>query len=221
LRKTRPAPIEPDTIREQVTAAKAKLAQLVQQRIELAEASLTDADAEQRYRAAMQEVSAAGAEVERPEEALTSIEAKAAQALREEQAKALAEQRKKVAAMLPQRVEAAQNFTEHLSALVRAYRKLVDLSARCFVGWPGGDAPYTGTMLGNLEIKQAVAGELYRLGHVEVVTGGFAIGRDAPSLPAPRAPGLGAPPETMAPLATLVETANELALALIEEKHDH
>ena len=50
LRKAaRPAPIELDTIREQVAAAKAKLAQLVQQRIELAEQSLTDADAEQRY----------------------------------------------------------------------------------------------------------------------------------------------------------------------------
>ncbi len=216
-RKIEPA-LLPEQIRERLAAAKARHGQLTIRQMELAEESVQSPEVEKQYNQVVADMVAASGEIERLELALAGIERKAAQLQASEQ---LAEQtalRARVAKLLDQRMAPAKRFEAAIGEAVRCFREIVDLSDRALMAWPGRQ-PDGGAAFSNLEISSLVAAELFRQGHVAIVTGRPPSGRrEIPPLPAPKAPGLEFidMPERVKPLAAAIEEANAFAKKVME-----
>jgi hypothetical protein len=71
-----------------------------------------------------------------------------------------------------------------------------------------------------VQLCSLVAGELFRLSNVPVVTGRPSVSRTTPSLPAPKSPNLDRP-DQIKPLADAIKEANDFARSVMEGKHDH
>jgi hypothetical protein len=221
LARSAPA-LLPDDVRASLSAAEGKLAALLNRQRELAEQSLVSPAAEQKYQDIVREIAAADGEIKRYEAALENLEAKAKEARTREQIAEQAALRQRVLKILDGRLPAAKRFEAAIAEAVLAFRELFTASDRAHIAWPG-TPPNGGAALGNLELLQLIRGELFRQGHVVLVTGRTPSGgRQVPSLPAPKSPGFefADMPERIQPLAAAIEAANAFARAVMEGKHN-
>lgn len=216
-RKIEPA-LMPEQIRERIAAARTRYESLTASQAAIAERSLQDEAAEREYAKVIEEMTAASADIERMELALTGMQRKAAERLQADQ---LAEQSAlcaRVSKILDQRTQAAKAFTLAIGEAVRSFREMVDLSDKAFMAWPSPQQP-SGAAFSNAELVALAAAEMFKQGHVVPITGRPPTGRrEIPPLPAPKAPGLEflELPERVKPLAESIEEANAFAKTLLE-----
>jgi hypothetical protein len=217
-RKIEPPVLMPEQIRERIATAKARHTELTARQMELAEQSVQSSDVEKDYLKTIDDMAAAQADIERLELALAGMEKKAAQKFEAEQLAEQAALRARVSKILDQRVPSAKAFEVAIADAVRAFREIVDLSDRAAMAWPGRQ-PEGGAALSNLEICTLVSSELFRQGHVAIVTGRPPTGRrEPPPLPAPRAPSLEFidMPDRVPSIVAQIEQANAFAKMTLE-----
>jgi hypothetical protein len=214
-------PLLPEEVRASLDAAKSKLAALLNRQRELAAESLTSPEAEGAYHAVVREIAAANSEVERFEVGLQSLEARAKEARTREQLAEQAALRARVLKILDSRLPAAKRFESAIAEAMLAFREIFTASDRAHIAWPGAP-PNGGAALGNMELLALVSGELWRQGHVPLITGRPPGNRQVPSLPGPRSPSLEFTdlPERILPLAAAIEAANAFARTAMEGKQN-
>jgi hypothetical protein len=206
-------------IQNQLSAAKQQLSEALRKQADAAEASITNGQRAE-YDRAVAVVTTARGEIDRLEKALASVEAKVAELARQRRLTEQSGVRQRVGKILDLRLDAAKAFTEHLTLLVRDFQHLCELSNKAYVAFPrDGSEPPEGIALGNMELCSLVAGELFRLGNVPVITGREGVGGKTPSLPAPKSPNLDRH-DQIKPLADVIEQANRFAHSLMEGKND-
>jgi hypothetical protein len=216
-RKPQASPAE---ILDLIAARKAELPALLKRQNEEAERSITSND-ESEYRAAVDAVAAAHRDIERLQSAMVGANARSREQAEAQQRAAQAAVRERISKLLEQRLPVAEKIEKAITTLVQAWRELIEISDRALAAYPGGPPP-SGLALSNSELIILVAGEMARLGNVPPITGRPVIGRQIPSLPAPRSPDfmLQGMPERITPLRVAIERANETARNHMEGKRN-
>jgi hypothetical protein len=212
------APLQPAEILEQIADLKAQKPELERRMGEEAELSVSSGD-DTRYNAAVDALVAHDQNVRRLEAALSGAEARSKEEARAQRLAAAASLRAHVGKLLDQRLPVAEKIEKAITDLVRGWRELIELSDKALTAYPGGPPP-SGLALSNSELITLVAGEMARLGNVPPITGRPVVGRQTPSLPAPRSPDfmLAGMPERITPLRVQIERANETARNHMEGK---
>jgi hypothetical protein len=164
-------------------------------------------------------VAALHREIERLQSALIGATARSAAEREAQQRAAHAAQVERVSKLLEQRLPVAERIEKAITDLVKGWQDLIKISDEALTVYPGGPPP-SGLALSNSELITLVAGEMARLGNVPPITGRPVIGRQIPSLPAPRSPDfmLAGTPERITPLRVGIEQANQTARNHMEAK---
>jgi hypothetical protein len=219
LRSKKTEPMAPEQIRARIADLKAQALQLDKQQFVLAEQSINDPAAEQAYNANVAEGTAVAAEIDRLEKALAGMAVAAEQQRSAEQAVTAASARKRVAGMLDDRLMAAREFEEAITAAVAAMRRLAAMGEEIGLAWPGANAPDSmAAVLAQAAVLRLCGAEMYRQAGQPIATGGVLPDRSKLPLPAPRAAGFEYMdrPEATPPLTAAIAEANSFAKSALE-----
>jgi hypothetical protein len=202
-----------------IAAAKAKRSILERRQAEEADQSISSGD-DSKYNAVVAEMAALHQEIDRLQSAMVGATNRNKEAREAEQRAAAASLREHISKLLEQRLPVAEKIEKAITALVQAWRELIELSDKALTAY--GGPPPSGLALSNFELSQLLAAELFRLGSVPPITGRPVIGRQVPSLPTPRSPDfmLQGMPERITPLRVQIERANETARNHMEGKRN-
>jgi hypothetical protein len=208
----------PAEILDLIAARKAELGELLRRQNAAADESIVSGE-EAGYQAAVAAVTACNADISRLQSALVGANARSREQAEAAQRAAQAAVRERVGTLLEQRLPVAEKIEKAITTLVQAWRELIEISDKALTAYPGGPPP-SGLALSNSELITLVAGEMARLGNVPPITGRPVVGRQIPSLPAPRSPDfmLAGMPERITPLRVEIERSNQLARSIMENK---
>lgn len=173
--------------RRQLDVAKACVADLTKHEMELAALTITDPTASADYGQAVADRVAAEANVVRIEQAIHVIRMRISEEERARQRADQAAHRARVKSMLEERIRIARKIERQALAIVTSWRELVSICDRTYIAWPNGPPPQK-FALGNAELVELMAAELYRVGGTPIVTGRSILDRVVPTLPSPRPP---------------------------------
>jgi hypothetical protein len=218
-RKTEPAPLLPEQIREKLVDLKAKSVRLLKEGADLAERSIEDPAAEGLYHQNVAESVAVDGEIRRLEAGLASMEAKATERAGAERATEAAEFRKRVAGLLAESESAALEAEADIARALASVRKLADLRVRACMAWPGVP-PGFGFAFTVPEIQRLISFELYRANGLAPLTGGAIDERRPVAWPAPQSPNIDliGQPLAIPPLSAAIADANVVAKRMLEKK---
>jgi hypothetical protein len=214
---TLPSPAE---LLDLIAQRKAELPELLRKQNDAAEQSIISGN-EGDYIDAVGRVAALHREIERLQSAMIGATARTREAAEAQQRAVHAAQVERVSKLLEQRLPVAERIEKAIIDLVKGWHDLIEISDEALTVYPGGPPP-SGLALSNSELIALVAGEMARLGNVPPITGRPVIGRQIPSLPAPRAPDfmLMGTPERITPLRVGLEQANQTARTHMEGRKD-
>lgn len=210
-------PVMPETLRIKLSEAKARHAALTAEQFRLAEASVSDPKAEDLYRQTIEKMSAAHADIERIEIAISAMGRRATEQHKAAEAAEIRSLQGRVVAMLEQRLEAAREFEAAATELVRAMHRIASLSKSAWEAWPKQHPTMAGLAVSLDELNILIGAELFRLGGARAMTGGVA-GSAGMALPPPKAPTLqtAGEPSSVTPLVEAICAANIYAQQLLE-----
>jgi len=190
---------------------------LVSRQAELAEASIDDPAAEQRYHEVCAEQRDVLAEVARLELAVAHAERRTAAEAKERAAGERAAKRAEVGRLLDERLAPAQQLAQAIADAATAFHDLLDRNDAVAAAWPGV-APME-AKIGPVQIQRLVEFELYRRAGKQPITGRPLTIGDRPGLPGGRAADLSLNPAANPHLLDEIRSANTRAKEILGASH--